>query len=83
MALSIKDRETDRLARQLAQLTGEPITAAVKSAIKERLEREARHRGIPSLEELMAIARRCAARPVQDERSEEEILGYDERGLPR
>ena len=83
MALSIKDRETDRLARRLARLTGEPITAAVKAAIEERLEREARHRSMPSLGELLAIARRCAERPVLDARAEEEILGYDERGMPR
>ena len=83
MALSIKDRETDRLARRLARLTGEPITAAVKTAIKERLKREERHRDMPPIEELLAIARRCAARPPQDTRSEDEILGYDERGLPR
>ena len=38
MALSIKDRETDRLARKLARLTGESITKAVKAAIKDRLD---------------------------------------------
>ena len=83
MALSIKDHETDRLARRLARLTGEPITAAVKAAIKERLQREERHRSVASLDELLAIARRCAARPLRDERADDEILGYDARGLPR
>ena len=80
--LSIKDAETDRLARRLAQPTGESITQAVRTAVEERLEREERHRSRP-FEQVMAIARRFAARPVIDPRSPDEIIGYDERGLPR
>ena len=83
LMLNIKDVEADRLARRLAQLTGESITKAVRTAIEERLQREERHRGRPSVEHLMAIARRCAARPVIDDRSPDDIIGYDERGLPR
>ena len=40
MALSIKDPETDRLARELAKATGESITEAIRAALRERLERE-------------------------------------------
>jgi antitoxin VapB len=40
MALSIKDEETDRLARELARRNGETVTMAVKVAVKERLERQ-------------------------------------------
>jgi antitoxin VapB len=40
MALSIKTREADQLARDLAKLTGETMTEAVTVALKERLERE-------------------------------------------
>ena len=82
MALNIKDPEADRLARQLAALTGESITAAVKTAVRERIEREERARGKASVEELMAIARRIAEAPNLDDRTDDEILGYDERGLP-
>jgi len=82
MALNIKDPETDRMARRLATLTGESITAAVKTAVRERIEREERERGKASVEELMAIARRIAEAPNLDNRTDEEILGYDERGLP-
>ena len=32
---------------------------------------------------MLAIARRYASRPVIDDRSPDEIIGYDERGLPR
>jgi antitoxin VapB len=82
MALNIKDAETDRLARQLASLTGEKITDAVKTAVRERLDREARNRGKASLEELLAIANQIASKPVVDPRTPEEIIGYDEHGLP-
>jgi antitoxin VapB len=40
MALSIKTEEADRLARDLARLTGETMTQAVTTALRERLERE-------------------------------------------
>jgi antitoxin VapB len=60
MALNIKDPETDQLVRRLARLTGENITRAVKTAVRERIEREERGRGKASVEELMAIARRIA-----------------------
>jgi antitoxin VapB len=82
MALNIKDPETDQLARQLAQVTGEKITDAVKIAVRERLDREARNRGKASLERLMTIARRIASRPVVDPTPPDEML-YDEYGLPR
>lgn len=83
MALNIKDPETDRLARQLSALTGESITLAVRTAVRERIEREERERGKASVEELLAIARRIAEAPNLDQRSDDEILGYDEQGLPR
>lgn len=83
MALSIKDPEADRLARELAARTGESLTEAVLVALRERLARETgRTRSIPLREELAAIRRRCAALPVVDNRSADEILGYDGRGLP-
>lgn len=83
MALSIKHPEADRLARELAARTGETLTDAVVVALRERLARETgRARSNPLREELAAIRRRCAALPVIDDRPAEEILGYDERGLP-
>ena len=38
--LNIKDAETTRLARELAEMTGETQTEAVRKALRERLERE-------------------------------------------
>jgi antitoxin VapB len=84
MALSIKDPETERLARNLASLTGETITMATRRAIEERLRRVGGHsRRAILLEELAEIRRRWSTMPVQDDRTPEEILGYDEHGLPR
>lgn len=83
MALSIKHPEADRLARELAARTGETLTEAVVVSLRERLARTTGRAGVGSLrEELAAIRQRCAALPVLDRRTPEEILGYDERGLP-
>jgi antitoxin VapB len=83
MALSIKDPEADRLAREVAKATGETLTIAVVRALRERLARLKRPRGLRLSEELLRIGQRCAQLPVQDSRSADEILGYDEHGLPR
>lgn len=83
MPLNIKDPETDRLARQLADLTGENITDAVRKAITVRLEQERRRRGKKiDRKELERIIARYAAIPVVDDRSPEELIGYDDWGLP-
>jgi antitoxin VapB len=84
VALSLKDPETDSLARQVASLTGETLTEAVRTSLAERLQRERLKRGRPAnlADELEAIARRFDALPVVDDRSADEIIGYDENGLP-
>ena len=86
MALSIKNPEVEALARELARVSRKPITEVVRDSLKRELERAkviARVRPEPDLaERLMAIGRRCAALPVLDDRSPDEILGYDENGLP-
>lgn len=83
MPLSIKDPEADRLAREVAKLTGETLTGAIVQSLRERLQRVRRPRGPKLSEELLAIGRRCAALPVKDKRTPDEILGYDQHGLPR
>jgi antitoxin VapB len=83
MALSLKDAETDRLAREVAALTGETLTEAVRKARAERLERERRRRGRAKslVERLDEIALHCASLPNDDTRTPEEIIGYDDKGM--
>lgn len=86
MALSIRDPETDRLARELAALTGESMTEAIRTALAERLGRMRRLREAEAerrIAEVRAIQARVAALPVLDARSAEAILGHGEQGLPR
>ncbi|MBI3209765.1 MAG: type II toxin-antitoxin system VapB family antitoxin [Candidatus Solibacter usitatus] len=83
MPISIKNDETEILARRLAELTGETLTEAVRTALAERYDRVRRDRSGRSLaDELNAIALRCARRPVVSTLTEDEILGYDESGVP-
>ncbi len=83
MALSIKDAETDRLVRALAAETGESITEAVARAVRERLDRvQGSRQGPDLLGAIEVLAQRSAALPVLDDRSDEQILGYDVHGLP-
>ncbi len=84
MAINIRNKETERLAEALATLTGETKTDAITNALRDRLARIKRERSKRRLaDELDAIAEHCASLPVRDSRSPEEILGYDESGLPR
>ncbi len=81
MALSIKNPETERLARTLAKRTGESITEAVTVSLRERMNRQQVRKG-SFREKILEIQRRVAALPVLDDRTPDEILGYDEHGLP-
>ncbi len=90
MSLTIKDPEVERLARELAEAAGEDIDAAIAQAVKARLEAlraEAPRPETPPgreglAERLMEIGRHCAAHANKDDRTPDEILGYDENGLP-
>ncbi|HYA17259.1 MAG TPA: type II toxin-antitoxin system VapB family antitoxin [Bryobacteraceae bacterium] len=86
MSLNLKNDEVHELARKLAALTGETMTAAVTEAVRERLER-VRDQQSPSggmAQRLMAIGRDCAARIKEPWRSVDHgDLLYGEDGLPR
>lgn len=83
MALNIRNAETERLAAELARRTGETKTEAVTKALRERLARVRHERSKHRLaDELDEIAQHCASLPVLDARPPDEILGYDDRGLP-
>jgi len=84
MPLSIKNPETERLARLVAKQTGESLTQAIEQSLRERVERlQCKRRNKMTSASVEEILRRVDALPTLDERSEDEILGYDEHGLPR
>lgn len=84
MAINIKSDETQKLAKELAKLTGESMTAAVTEAVRERLERVKGKQGRGLAERLLEIGRDSARRLKEPYKSKDhgELL-YDEKGLPR
>ena len=79
MALSLKDKETDRLVREVAALTGESLTDTIRRALVERLQREKLRRGSPTnmAARVRAIGEHCVSLPDYDTRSPNKIIGYD------
>ena len=84
MPLSIRNSEVERLARSLSRLTGEDLTQTILQALRERHQRiRAARQQERLMEDLTAIARRAADLPEIDSRSPDEIVGYDEHGVPK
>lgn len=86
MSMNIKNSQVHKMARELAELRECSLTEAVKFALEKALM-EAKHQNAhlnaDQLEQrLTEIALHCSQLPDQDHRSVEEILGYDEMGLP-
>ena len=83
MALSIKSIETEQLAREIAARTGESLTGAIQKALEERLERLNSNRRSQALAaQIDDILKRVDEMPDLDARTPDEIIGYDENGLP-
>ena len=83
VSLNIKNPEAHRLARKLAEATGESLTEAVTVSLRERLASVQRQEEPAGLEVAVAeIQDFVATLPDRDLRCAEEILGYDARGLP-
>jgi antitoxin VapB len=83
MTLNIKNPEAQRLARELAALTGESMTAAITEAVRERLARVRRDRQGPLAAHLLAIGRDCAVHLKEPSRLIDHAdLLYGAGGLP-
>ena len=90
MALNIKSRDTERIVRELAKRTGLSITEAVHQAAAEKLraiefDLEARLASMTpaqreKLRKLQEISKRASALPILDTRTDDEILGYNDKG---
>ncbi|HWB97259.1 MAG TPA: type II toxin-antitoxin system VapB family antitoxin [Bryobacteraceae bacterium] len=83
--LNIKDPEAHALASEIARRTGQTLTKVVTETLRERLARENSKSGNQSrlVARVLEIGHRAASRPVLDPRTPDEILGYDEHGVPR
>lgn len=81
MALVIDDLDIDRLTQELAEVEHVSVKEAVERALRARLAQEQaiqeKRRRIRALQE------EVARMPVYDDRTPDEIIGYDEFGLPR
>jgi antitoxin VapB len=81
--LNIKNDEAYRLATELAQMRGESVTAAVTEALRETVERDRRAKERDArIAEMLEHGLRYRQLPQRDMRTADEILGYDENGLP-
>ena len=85
--MNIKDPEAHKLARRLARVTGETVTAAVKQSLRERLDRvtaKQEKKGDDRLERILKIAREAAPLWKEPYKSMDHgDLLYDEQGLPK
>jgi antitoxin VapB len=86
MALSIKNRQTEALARELVRITKKPITQAIHDALEREVRRETYiAQMVPQTDvaaALLQIGKRAAALPIINSMTDDEILGYDEFGAP-
>ena len=82
MALSIKNSQAEKLAREVAAISGESLTQAITHALEERLERLSGRRSATDIrQEIMAVSQRCSSLSDIDKRSPDEILGYNQSGI--
>lgn len=85
MALSIRHSETEELVRLYARQKGLTMTAAINAAMKDAIanDRALRDAEVERRMQAMAtIQAEVAKLPILDHRTPDEILGYDEYGLP-
>jgi antitoxin VapB len=84
MSLNIKNEDTNRLAHELSDLTGESLTTAVTIAVRERLDRLQQNKRGALSDRLLRIGKDCAAHLKGPSLTVEHgDLLYDERGLPK
>jgi len=82
MAISIRNEKTEKLAREVAHLTGENLTQTITHSLEERLNRlKGRKTTIDLRHEIMLISERCQSLPDIDPRTPDEILGYGQDGV--
>lgn len=82
MSMNIKNPETQALAQELAALTGETLTGAITTAVRERRDRLVAQRD-DRIARMRAISEDCAGRIPADLRATPHgDLLYGPDGLP-
>lgn len=83
MALSIKNPEVERLARELAEITGENLTEVICNALKQRFQKESGRKQPATIsDEIRRMQERVDRLPRRDHRSDDELIGYNKYGIP-
>ena len=82
MVLMIKNARADRIVRELASRSSAAIATASAIVSPVRLARLPKTKGRIDREELERVLARIRSYPITDDRTADEILGYDENGLP-
>ncbi len=86
MSINIKNKEAERLLKEIKAQTGKGTSAIVLDLLRrehERLSKELEREIQEGLESMRLLQESWNARPLVDPRPVEEILDYDENGLPR
>lgn len=83
MTISIRNPEAEQLARELAASSNQTLTEVVLEALRGYRQQQNEQQQRPDLaKRLLAIGAHCAHLPDRDTRSADDIMGYDEHGLP-
>lgn len=83
MAISIRNKKAEQLAREVAEACDTSMTQVIIEALEEKKQKLQHGSGTERARflEIQAVGKRCAALQDRDIRLADEILGYDERGI--
>ena len=85
MGVIVKNPATEAKIRKLAARTGESLTEAIDHAVEERLERlgPPKRKGRVNRKRLAELVAYFNSLPkINEHLTDEEIIGFDENGLP-
>lgn len=83
MAFHVSSERVDQNVRRLAALTGQSLTDAIDSAVIDKLRRLEPRKPDPNyVEDLLRMAAEIRSKLRPTGQTPDELLGYDENGLP-
>jgi hypothetical protein len=84
MALHINNPAVEQKVRDLASLTGESMTDAIGAAVEARIlqvQPFTPRQADPTVEDILELVRSFKLQPINQDLTEDEILGYGPRGF--